>query len=177
MCIRDRLERESDTKNIDLVEKLHYRSVDEFTYDLELIKNSLNSTDLTCDAVNQLLTQVHIFGFCLASLDIRQESTRHSDAIQELTNYLELPKQYDQMSETERIKWLKDELNTKRPLIPSEVSWTKSTEETISVFKMVKRLQEEFGSRICHSYVISMSHSASDLLLSLIHISEPTRPY
>ena len=62
------------------------------------------------------------------------------------------------------LKWLKDELNTKRPLIPSEVNWTKSTEETFSVFKMVKRLQEEFGSRICHSYVISMSHSASDLL-------------
>ena len=75
------LERESDTKNIELVEKLHYGSVDEFTYDLELIKNSLNSTDLTCDAVNKLLTQVHIFGFSLASLDIRQESTRHSDAV------------------------------------------------------------------------------------------------
>ena len=60
------LERESDTKNLDLVEKLHYRSVDEFTYDLELIKNSLNSTDLTCEAVNKLLTQVHIFGFSLA---------------------------------------------------------------------------------------------------------------
>ena len=101
----------------------------------------------------RVLTQVHIFGFSLASLDIRQESTRHSDAIQELTNYLELPKQYDQMSEKERMQWLNEELNTKRPLIPSEVNWNKSTEETFSVFKMVKRLQEEFGSRICHSYV------------------------
>ena len=166
------LERESDNKNLELVEKLHYKSVDEFTYDLELIKNSLNSTDLTCEAVNKLLTQVHIFGFSLASLDIRQESTRHSDAIQELTNYLELPKQYDQMSEKERMQWLTEELNTKRPLIPSEVNWNKSTEETFSVFKMVKRLQEEFGSRICHSYVISMSHSASDLLEVLLLAKE-----
>ena len=55
----------------------------------------------------------------------------------------------------------------KRPLIPSEVKWTKTTEETFSVFKMVKRLQQEFG-RICHSYVISMSHSASDLLEVLL---------
>ena len=94
----------------------------------------MNSTDLTCEAVNQLLTQAHIFGFSLASLDIRQESTRHSDAIQELTNYLDLSIQYDQMSETERIKWLIDELNTKRPLIPSEVKWNKSTEETFSNF-------------------------------------------
>ncbi len=166
------LEGESDTKYLDQLEKLHYKSVNEFTYDLELIKNSLNSTDLTCEAVNKLLTQVHIFGFSLASLDIRQESTRHSDAIQELTNYLELSLQYDQMSEEQKIKWLIDELNTKRPLIPSEANWTKNTEETFSVFKMVKRLQEEFGSRICHSYIISMSHSASDLLEVLLLAKE-----
>ncbi len=166
------LEREYENKNIEVVEKLHYQSVDEFTYDLELIKNSLNSTDLTCEAVDKLLTQVHIFGFSLASLDIRQESTKHSDSIQELTNYLDMTKQYDEMSEEEKIDWLIDELNTKRPLIPSGVNWTQSTEETFSVFKMVKRLQEEFGSRICHSYIISMSHSASDLLEVLLLAKE-----
>ncbi|MDA9693655.1 phosphoenolpyruvate carboxylase [Prochlorococcus sp. AH-736-P13] len=166
------LEGEIDNKNQDKVENLHYKSVNEFTYDLELIKNSLISTDLTCESVNTLLTQVHIFGFSLASLDIRQESTRHSDAIQELTNYLDLSVQYDQMSEEEKIKWLIDELNTKRPLIPSDAHWTKTTEETFSVFKMVKRLQHEFGSRICHSYVISMSHSASDLLEVLLLAKE-----
>ena len=166
------LDEELDNKNLDQLENLHYRSVNEFTYDLELIKNSLNSTDLTCEAVNKLLTQVHIFGFSLASLDIRQESTRHSDAIQELTNYLDLPVKYEQMSEEEKIQWLIEELNTKRPLIPSEFVWTQSTEETFSVFKMVKRLQQEFGSRICHSYVISMSHSASDLLEVLLLAKE-----
>ena len=166
------LEGKSDIKNLEQVEKLHYKSVQEFTYDLELIKNSLNSTDLSCQAVNTLLTQVHIFGFSLASLDIRQESTRHSDAIQELSNYLDLPFQYDQMSEEQKIEWLIEELDTKRPLIPSDVNWSKSTEETFCVFKMVKRLQEEFGSRICHSYVISMSHSASDLLEVLLLAKE-----
>ena len=166
------LEGEIDNKNPDKVENLYYKSVNEFTYDLELIKNSLISTDLTCESVDTLLTQVHIFGFSLASLDIRQESTRHSDAIQELTNYLDLSVQYDQMSEEEKIKWLTDELNTKRPLIPSDFNWTKTTEETFAVFKMVKRLQQEFGSRICHSYVISMSHSASDLLEVLLLAKE-----
>ncbi len=166
------LKGETDNKNQDKVENLYYQSVNDFTYDLELIKNSLISTDLTCESVNNLLTQVHIFGFSLASLDIRQESTRHSDAIQELTNYLDLSVQYNQMSEEEKIKWLIEELNTKRPLIPSDVNWTKTTEETFSVFKMVKRLQQEFGSRICHSYVISMSHSASDLLEVLLLAKE-----
>ena len=102
-----------NSKEIDKIENLYYKSVNEFTYDLELIKNNLISTDLTCEAVNTLLTQVHIFGFSLASLDIRQESTRHSDAIQGLTTYLDLSMQYDQMSEEEKIKWLIEELNTK----------------------------------------------------------------
>ncbi len=166
------LEGQSDIRNLEQLEKLHYKSVREFTYDLELIKNSLNSTELSCQAVNTLLTQVHIFGFSLASLDIRQESARHSDALQELSNYLDLPFQYDQMSEEQKIEWLIEELDTKRPLIPSDVNWSKSTEETFCVFKMVKRLQEEFGSRICHSYVISMSHSASDLLEVLLLAKE-----
>ena len=72
---------------------------------------------------------------------------------------------------SEEDKWLIEELNTKRPLIPSDVNWTKTTER-LSVFKMVKRLQQEFGSRICHSYVISMSHSASDLLEVLLLAKE-----
>ena len=163
-----KLENDSDYKNIDFNDEPYYRSVNDFTYELELIKNSLIATDLSCEPLNTLLTQVHIFGFSLASLDIRQESTRHSDALDELTKYLALPIPYEDMSEDEKTAWLINELSTKRPLIPNTVNWSKSTEETFSVFKMVKRLQEEFGSRICHSYVISMSHSASDLLEVLL---------
>ena len=107
---------------------------------------------------------MHIFGFSLASLDIRQESTRHSDAIDELTRYLQLPKTYGEMEENERFSWLLRELQTRRPLIPAAVEWSEPTSQTIAVFRMLHRLQQEFGQRICHSYVISMSHTGSDLL-------------
>ena len=166
------LESESGSKDDEFNDEPFYRSVDEFTNDLELIKNSLITTDLSCEPLNILLTQVHIFGFSLASLDIRQESTRHSDALEELTKYLALPTSYENMSEEEKTSWLINELKTKRPLIPSNETWSQSTEETFAVFKMVKRLQEEFGSRICHSYVISMSHSVSDLLEVLLLAKE-----
>ena len=166
------LESESDIQDTDFNDEPFYRSVDEFTNDLELIKNSLITTDLSCEPLNILLTQVHIFGFSLASLDIRQESTRHSDALEELTKYLALPITYEKMSEDEKTNWLINELKTKRPLIPNNAKWSTSTEETFAVFKMVKRLQEEFGSRICHSYVISMSHSVSDLLEVLLLAKE-----
>ncbi len=166
------LEPDPAIQDKDLHDDKYYRSVDEFTTDLELIKNSLNNTDLSSEPLNKLLTQVHIFGFSLASLDIRQESTRHSDALEELTNYLALPTSYENMTESQKTDWLINELNTKRPLIPSSSNWTHSTNETFAVFKMVKRLQEEFGSRICHSYVISMSHSVSDLLEVLLLAKE-----
>ncbi len=153
-------------------EALHYRSVSEFRGDLELIRNSLVSTDLSCEPLDTLLTQVHIFGFSLASLDIRQESTRHSDALDELTRHLHLPKAYGEMKEHEKVIWLMEELKTRRPLIPTAVDWSKSTEETVSVFRMLHRLQEEFGSRICGTYVISMSHTVSDLLEVLLLAKE-----
>ena len=145
-------------------EALHYTSIDQFRSDLELIRNSLVSTELSCEPLDTLLHQVHIFGFSLASLDIRQESTRHSDAIDELTRYLQLPKAYGAMEENERFSWLLQELQTRRPLIPAAVEWSEPTAQTIAVFRMLHRLQQEFGQRICHSYVISMSHTGSDLL-------------
>ncbi len=153
-------------------EALHYGSVEEFRAELELIRSSLVNTGLCCEPLDTLLTQVHIFGFSLASLDIRQESTRHSDALDELTRYLDLPVPYGEMEETMRVKWLMEELQTRRPLIPSAVEWSKSTDETISVFRMLQRLQVEFGSRICRTYVISMSHTVSDLLEVLLLAKE-----
>ncbi len=153
-------------------EDLYYCSIAEFRSDLELIRNSLVATELSCESLDTLLTQVHIFGFSLASLDIRQESLRHSDALDELTRYLDLPIPYQEMTEDEKVSWLQKELQTRRPLIPASVEWSSNTEETISVFRMLHRLQEEFGSRICRSYVISMSHSVSDLLEVLLLAKE-----
>jgi len=153
-------------------ETLHYMAVDEFRSDLELIRNSLASTELSCEQLDTLLNQVHIFGFSLASLDIRQESTRHSDAIDELTRYLELPRPYGDMDEAERVDWLHRELQTRRPLIPTGVDWSAPTAETMAVFRMLQRLQQEFGQRICNSYVISMSHTVSDLLEVLLLAKE-----
>ena len=151
---------------------LHYGSEEEFRNDLELIRKSLQATGLQCEGLTALLSQVHIFAFCLASLDIRQESTRHSDAIDELTRYLQLPVPYGEMPEEVRVEWLLAELQTRRPLLPAAASWSAATAETFAVFQMLQRLQQEFGPRICRTYVISMSHTVSDLLEVLLLAKE-----
>ena len=153
-------------------QELHYSSVDEFRSDLELVLESLESTGLSCESLQHLISQVQIFAFCLASLDIRQESTRHSDALDELSRYLQLPVPYGDMDEQQRIDWLLSELQTRRPLLPAAATWSEATAETFAVLRMVKRLQAEFGTRICHTYVISMSHTVSDLLEVLLLAKE-----
>ena len=151
---------------------LHYSSADDFRADLELVKGSLEATGLSCEPLADLLSQVHIFSFCLASLDIRQESTRHSDAIDELSRHLQLPVAYGAMEEGQRVQWLLSELQTRRPLLPPAAQWTAATAETFGVFHMLARLQQEFGSRVCRTYVISMSHTVSDLLEVLLLAKE-----
>ena len=151
---------------------LHYATVTEFRNDLELINDSLQGTGLSCEPLDNMIAQVHTFAFCLASLDIRQESTRHSDALDELSRYLQLPTPYAEMDEAQKVDWLFNELQTRRPLIPASVEWSAATAETFDVLRVVHRLQQEFGGRICRTYVISMSHTVSDLLEVLLLAKE-----
>ena len=153
-------------------QELHYSTVDEFRNDLELVQDSLEGTGLSCEALQHLISQAQIFAFCLASLDIRQESTRHSAALDELSQYLQLAVPYGAMDEGQRVQWLLSELQTRRPLVPVGTQWSEQTQETLNVFRMLQRLQHEFGSRICRTYVISMSHTVSDLLEVLLLAKE-----
>lgn len=150
-----------------------YRSGADFLAELRLIQRNLHETGLSCSELDNLICQVEIYGFNLAHLDIRQESSRHSDTINEIVEYLQiLPKAYNDLSEEERSLWLSTELQTRRPLIPSELPFSEKACETIKTFRMVRKLQQEFGPEICQTYVISMSHHVSDLLEVLLLAKE-----
>ena len=150
-----------------------YRSGADFLAELRLIQRNLAETGLSCRDLENLICQVEIYGFNLAHLDIRQESSRHSDALNEIADYLQiLPKPYNEMSESERSLWLSTELQTRRPLIPTELPFSEKTCETIETFRMLRQLQQEFGCQICQTYVISMSNQASDLLEVLLLAKE-----
>ncbi len=160
-------------EHLEFNESILYRSGDDFLAELHLIQRNLAATGLSCRDLEQLICQVEIFGFTLAELDIRQESTRHSDTMNEIAEYLQiLPKPYNLMSESERSLWLATELQTRRPLIPRELPFSEKTRETIATFRMVRKLQQEFGVNICRTYVISMSHDVSDMLEVLLLAKE-----
>jgi phosphoenolpyruvate carboxylase len=150
-----------------------YRSGAEFLAELQLIRSNLAETGLTCRDLDNLICQAEIYGFHLTNLDIRQESTRHSDTLNEIVEYMNLlPKSYNELSEPEKVQWLASELQTRRPLVPAELPFSEKTNETVEIFRMVRRLQEEFSPEICHTYIISMSHDVSDLLEVLLLAKE-----
>ena len=142
-----------------------YHDETEFLKDLNFIKQSLAATNLTCRELDNIICQVEVFGFILTQLDFRQESSRHSDAIAEIADYLGiLPKSYNELTEPEKTAWLVKELRTRRPLIPAERPFSDKTNEIIETFQILRTLQREFGLGICKTYIISMTNHVSDVL-------------
>ncbi len=175
--LQNTLERNARLQVVDILDQdlperrpgMVYHSGQEFLAEVQLIQRSIKETGLSCYELDSLICQVEIFGFNLAMLDIRQESTRHSDAITEITEYLQiLPKRYDDMSEAERTQWLVTELSNRRPLAPAELPFSQGTRETLETFRVVRNLQQEFDPEACQTYIISMSRDVSDVLEVLL---------
>ncbi|MEA5568407.1 phosphoenolpyruvate carboxylase [Anabaena sp. UHCC 0399] len=150
-----------------------YRSGTDFLIELRMIQRNLTETGLSCRELDNLICQVEIFDFNLTQLDIRQESSRHSDALNEILEYLQLlPQSYNDLSEEQRVEWLTSELQTRRPLISSELPFSDKTNDVIKTFRVVRSLQQEFGISICKTYIISMCRQVSDVLEVLLLAKE-----
>ncbi|MFC0269438.1 phosphoenolpyruvate carboxylase [Kushneria aurantia] len=110
-------------------------------------------------ALLDTLRRVACFGTTMTRLDIRQESTRHSDVLSELTRYLGIG-DYAQWSEAERRDFLLTELASNRPLIPADWPCSDEVREVLDTFAVIgSEYSEALGS-----YVISMAGQASDVL-------------
>jgi phosphoenolpyruvate carboxylase len=149
-----------------------YESEHEFLADLNLIKQSLcqnGDESIAYDELQDLIRLVETFGFYLLQLDIRQESTRHSETVAELLQKLDLTANYLEQSETERFALLVKLLNIKSsPQINDELELTDNTAETFAVFKLMKRMMGEISDDLFGTYVISMTHEASHILEVLL---------
>lgn len=118
------------------------------------------------------LRRVKAFGVHLVRLDIRQESTRHSDVLSELTRYLGIG-DYDQWSEQDKIAFLTNELASKRPLLPRDWEPSAPVKEVLDTCKIIaSQPREAFGA-----YVISMARTASDVLAVHLLLQECGCPY
>lgn len=118
------------------------------------------------------LRRIRCFGINLVKLDIRQESGRHTEALSEITRYLGMG-DYAQWNEQDKQSFLMRELTSKRPLIPQNWTPSESVQEVLKTFEtLAQHPREAFGA-----YVISMTHTASDILAVHLLLKETGCPY
>ena len=134
----------------------------EFSRRLLLMFDSLvevSAGDIAGGLLYDFIKRFSCFGYCLAKLDLRQESSKHLAALDEVLTQAGIAN-YRQMSEDERVQLLSNELRSERPLINSRTKFSESTLAVLDVFKVI----EEFGDDAFGSYIISMAGAASDVL-------------
>lgn len=165
------IEKIRNTGNPSVPDKKKYCSPAELMNDLQVIDRSLRHhfADFIADAhVQKLIRQVELFGFHLASLDVRQHSKEHEAAMKEILAKMSIVEDYSQLAEEDKIKLLTELLNDPRPITSPYLSYSESTQECLDVYRTVKRAQQEFGRSCVSSYLISMTQGASDLLEVLV---------
>lgn len=143
-----------------------YASEQDFMRDLQLIHRSLNENGdaaLANDKLKDLIRLVETFGFFLMHLDIRQESTRHTEAVTELCKLLPGTVDYVGLDEKGRGRFLAEMIARPRPKIDTK-KLSDETRETLAVFDVMRRMQKEVSPDAFGNYVISMTHVASHVL-------------
>lgn len=138
--------------------------------------NSLHACGMSNVADSMLLDTIrraHCFGVHLLRLDVRQDSERHANVFGELTRHLGIG-DYNQWTEADKQAFLLHELNSKRPLFPTNWQPSDEVKEVIDTCKVIaQNNREAFGI-----YIISMASLPSDvmavqLLLQEMNVSWP----
>ena len=129
---------------------------------LALCDRSLRDTGNAVVADGRLadvLRRLAAFGLTLARLDIRQESGRHTAALDAITRALDLGS-YAEWSEEDRQQFLVRELRGRRPLLPADLAPDAEVADVLETFRMVARLPaDSLGA-----YIVTMSSVPSDVL-------------
>lgn len=142
-----------------------YKNETGFLDDLCLIRDSLTSHGDKIVAEGALLDLIRLaetFGFFLAHLDIRQESTIHTQAVSEVIRQID-GSDYQALNEAQRLDVLANWL--KQPPVKIDTStFSDMSRETIQTFNVMSQLREEISPKVFGDYVISMTHAASHVM-------------
>jgi phosphoenolpyruvate carboxylase len=144
-----------------------YADSTEFLHDLEVIIHSLKqhkSSWIARGALRNLRRAVDVFGFHLAPLDMRQHSKIHERVIAELFARDTHRKDYLQLSDEERMKWLQVEISRPRPLFFSSVDYSETTQSELRILQCAAEIQRRFGRAAMPNYIISMTTGVINIL-------------
>lgn len=152
-----------------------YGHASQLKRDLQVIRDSLTSHHahkVASEEVDKLIRQVELFGFHLLTLDIRQHSAVHEQALTEILSNAGITPDYGSLPEQDKLDVLTGLLQDPRPLISPFMSFSDETAQCIELFHIIRKAKEKFGEDAIRNYLISMTQGTSDLLEVLILAKE-----
>jgi phosphoenolpyruvate carboxylase len=152
-----------------------YATPDELRADLDTVDASLRthgSALLAEDRLALLREGVHVFGFHLCGLDMRQNSDVHEEVIGELLAWAGVHPDYASLPEDDRVELLLTELATRRPLLAERATLSDLARNELGVVEAAAFAVKRYGPAAVPNYVISMCQSVSDVLEAAILLKE-----
>jgi len=163
VAVKDKLHERIAREDTNLQDK--YSSENEFVFDLKLIHDSLvghGDERVANGKLKDLIRLVETFGFYCLRLDVRQESTNHTEAVAELFKQIDID--YKAMDETSRLALLDKTIKDPEGIDSHNASLSEATQETLELFRVMAHMREEISHKAFGSYVISMTHEASHVM-------------
>ena len=148
-----------------------YGKAEEFITDLRTIETSLRANHgaaLVHQRLHPLIRAVEVFGFHLATVDLRQSSDKHEEVVAELLATARICTDYSGLDETGKRSLLLGLLNDARALRVHGAQYSTHSEGELAIFAMAKLMLERFGKQSIRHYIISHTESVSDLLEVLL---------
>ena len=152
-----------------------YQSPAELLADLDVVDTSLRgngSAVLADDRLARLREAVHVFGFHLSGLDMRQNSEVHEEVVAELLAWAGVHPDYRSLPEPDRVEVLAAEVATRRPLIGEGAQLSELARKELDIVAAGARAVNVFGPAAVPNYIISMCQSVSDMLEAAVLLKE-----
>jgi phosphoenolpyruvate carboxylase len=152
-----------------------YPSAADFLDDLRLIEHSLrahHADPLIALRLAPLIRAVEVFGFHLATVDLRQSSDQHEAVLAELLRVARLEENYGGLAEPARCALLLRLLDDARPLRVRGAEYSALASGELAIFEAAASLRQVFGNHAIRQYIISHTEEVSDLLEVLLLFKE-----
>jgi phosphoenolpyruvate carboxylase len=148
-----------------------YASADEFAADLAVIERSLrfhHADALVAPRLAPLQRAVQVFGFHLATVDLRQSSDQHEAVVAELLRTARIEPDYAALPEAERRVLLLRLLDDARSLRVRGAEYSALAQSELAIFETAAEMRQRFGAQAIRHYIISHTEAVSDLLEVLL---------
>ncbi len=148
-----------------------YKKAEDFAADLRVLEQSLlthHGAALAGARLHPLIRAVEVFGFHLATLDLRQSSDKHEAVVADLLAVAGLEPAYASLDEAAKRQLLLKMLNDARPLRVRQGQYAGLTQSELAIFEAARQAVDSFGKDSIRHYIISHTETVSDLLEVLV---------